>query len=384
MSWSNPQGLTLRWPDSAAPPRPPQSDRTILVLTVILIAIGIGMIYSASAVMAQKRFGDSTYFLRRQMLWFAVGLVFLLVVAKLDHRSLRAWALPLLLLGLIGLVVVLLPHWGVMVKGARRWLRLGPLTIQPAELVKVGVILYLAHYLAKKGERIGDFRWGFLPPLVVIGVIVALVVMEPDLGTSAVIGLVTLSLLFVGGARLGHLALIGLAAVPVVYLLIARVGYRRQRLLSFLDPWSDPTGTGFQAIQSLLALGNGGTKGVGLGEGRQKLFYLPEPHTDFVLSALGEELGFAGSAAVVFLLGLFVAKGFEIAMAANDPFGRYLALGISLLVGFHTLINVGVITGLLPTKGLPLPFLSYGGSSLVVNMIGTGILMSVSRDRPPI
>jgi len=356
----------------------------VLVLTVILVAVGIGMIYSASAVMAQKRFGDATYFLKRQLLWSAVGLVFLLVVARLDHRSLRAWARPLLLLGLIGLVVVLLPHFGVMVKGARRWLRLGPLTIQPAELVKVGVILYLAHYLTKKGKRIGDFRWGFMPPLLVVGVIVALVVLEPDLGTAAVIGLVAVGLLFAGGARLGHLALIGLATVPMLYFLIARVGYRRQRFLSFLDPWSDPTGAGFQVTQSFLALGGGGPWGVGLGEGRQKLFYLPEPHTDFVLSALGEELGFVGAAAVVLLLGMFVAKGLVIAIAATDPFGRYLALGVSLLVGVHTLINVGVITGLLPTKGLPLPFLSYGGSALVVNMIGTGILMSVSRDRPPI
>ena len=384
MSWNNPQILTLHWPDSAVPSQTQRSDRTILVLAVILIAIGIGMIYSASAMMAQKRFGDSTYFLRRQVLWFAVGLVFMLVVARMDYHALRVWALPLLLLGFIGLILVLLPHFGIMVKGARRWLRLGPLTIQPAELVKVGVILYLAHYLAKKGERIGDFRWGFVPPLVVIGVIVALVVIEPDLGTAAVIGLLTLGLLFVGGARLGHLAVIGVAALCALYFLIMRVPFRRQRMVSFLDPWSDPTGAGFQVTQSFLALGGGGPWGVGLGEGRQKLFYLPEPHTDFVLSALGEELGFVGSAAVVVLLGLFVAKGMMIAMAANDPFGRYLALGVSFLVGFHTLVNVGVITGLLPTKGLPLPFLSYGGSSLVVNMIGTGILMSISRDRPPI
>lgn len=384
MSWSNPQALTLRWPDANAPPRPHHGDRTILILAVILIAIGVGMIYSASAVMAQKRFGDSTYFLRRQLLWCGVGLVLMLVVALQDHRSFRTWALPLLFLGLAGLVVVLLPHLGVMVKGARRWLRIGPLTIQPAELVKVGIVLYLAQYLARKGDRVGDFRWGFLPPLVVVGLILALILVEPDLGTAAVIGLVTLSLLFVGGARLGHLGLIGMVALGALYMLIMRVPYRRQRVLSFLDPTSDPTGVGFQVTQSILALGGGGPFGVGLGEGRQKLFYLPEPHTDFVLAALGEELGFVGTAAVVLLLALFVAKGLSIAMAATDPFGRYLALGVTFLVGFHTLINVGVITGMLPTKGLPLPFLSYGGSSLVVNMIGTGILVSVSRDRPPI
>jgi cell division protein FtsW len=384
MGWNDAQATALLWPDAASPQRAPRGARMVLFLTIVLIAVGIGMIYSASAVMAQKKFGDSAYFLKRQMLWLAVGMVVLIVVARMDLRTLRKLAVPFLLLGLLGLILVLLPSVGVTAKGARRWLRIGPLTIQPAELAKVGVILYLAHYLAKKGERVGDFRFGFLPPLVVTGTLIVLIVVEPDLGTAFVIGLVTLSLLFVGGARLGHLALVGLAALLPLYLLVMRVPYRRQRILSFLDPWNDPTGAGFQVIQSFLALGGGGPIGVGLGEGRQKLFYLPEPHTDFILSALGEELGFVGTAAVVLLLGLFVAKGIEIAMDANDPFSRYLALGVSFLVGFHTLVNVGVITGLLPTKGLPLPFVSYGGSALVVNMIGSGILMAISRDRPPI
>jgi cell division protein FtsW len=291
---------------------------------------------------------------------------------------------PVLLVGFLGLVLVLLPSVGVTVKGARRWLRLGSLTVQPSELVKVGVLLYVAYYLAKKGDRVTGFWHGFIPPLVVAGVLIGLILIEPDMGTASVIGLVTLGLLFVGGARLGHLMLIGLAALPLIYLLVMRVSYRRQRVLSFLDPWSDPTGAGFQVIQSFLALGGGGPFGVGLGEGRQKLFYLPEPHTDFVLSALGEELGFVGAAMVVLLLAAFVAKGFMIALEADDPFARYLALGVSFLVAFHTLINVAVITGLLPTKGLTLPFVSYGGSSLVVNMIGAGFLMAVSRHRPPI
>ena len=384
MSWADQQSMTLGWPDAGFAEPPRRSDRTILLLALLLVAIGLGMIYSASGVLAHKRFGDASYFFKRQLLWLAVGLVCMLVVARTDLGTLRRWALPVLLFGLIGLILVLLPGVGVMVKGARRWLRIGVLTIQPSELVKVGVLLYVAHYLAKKGARITDFRRGFAPPLVVVGILIGLIVIEPDMGTAAVIGLVTLGLLFAGGARLGHLMLIGLVTLPALYLLVMRVTYRRQRMLSFLDPWSDPTGAGFQAIQSFLALGGGGPFGVGLGEGRQKLFYLPEPHTDFVLSALGEELGFIGTAMVVLLLGLFVAKGFAIALEADDPFARYLALGVSFLVGFHTLINVGVITGLLPTKGLTLPFLSYGGSSLVVNMIGAGFLMAVSRHRPPI
>jgi cell division protein FtsW len=382
MSWRDAETLTLYRSDAV--PFRPRGDRLVLVIAFILIAIGIGMIYSASAVMAQKRFGDSAYFLKRQLLWLAVGVVLLLIFARIDLKTMRSWALPLLLVGIIALVVVLLPVIGVTVKGARRWLKLGLLTVQPGELVKVGMLLYLAHYLAKKGERIEDFRIGFVPPLLVIGLILGLVLVEPDLGTAAVIGLVAVCLLFVGGARLGHLTMLVLATLPVLYLLIAKVGYRRQRMFTFLDPWSDPEGRGFQMIQSFLALGGGGPFGVGLGEGRQKLFFLPEPHTDFVLSMLGEELGFLGTSIVILLLALFVAKGFMIALAAEDPFGRYLALGVSFLVAFHTLINVGAISGLLPTKGLPLPFLSYGGSSLVVNMIGTGMLISVSRDRPPV
>jgi len=382
MSWRDAETLTLYRTDAVS--YTPRGDRLVLVIAFILIAIGIGMIYSASAVLAQKRFGDSAYFLKRQLLWLAVGVVLLLIFARIDLKTMRAWALPLLLVGVIALVVVLLPVIGVTVKGARRWLKLGLLTVQPGELVKVGTLLYLAHYLAKKGERIEDFRTGFVPPLLVIGLILGLVLLEPDLGTAAVIGLVTICLLFVAGARLGHLTMIALATLPVLYLLITQVGYRRQRMFAFLDPWSDPEGRGFQMIQSFLALGGGGPLGVGLGEGRQKLFFLPEPHTDFVLSMLGEELGFLGTSIVILLLALFVAKGFMIALAAEDPFGRYLALGVSFLVAFHTLINVGAISGLLPTKGLPLPFLSYGGSSLVVNMIGTGMLISVSRDRPPV
>ena len=382
MNWRDAETLTLYRSDAVS--YTPRGDRLVLVIAFILIAIGIGMIYSASAVLAQKRFGDSAYFLKRQLLWLAVGVVLLLIFARIDLKTMRAWALPLLLVGVIALVVVLLPVIGVTVKGARRWLKLGLLTVQPGELVKVGTLLYLAHYLAKKGERIEDFRTGFVPPLLVIGLILGLVLLEPDLGTAAVIGLVTICLLFVAGARLGHLTMIALATLPVLYLLITQVGYRRQRMVAFLDPWSDPEGRGFQMIQSFLALGGGGPLGVGLGEGRQKLFFLPEPHTDFVLSMLGEELGFLGTSIVILLLALFVAKGFMIALAAEDPFGRYLALGVSFLVAFHTLINVGAISGLLPTKGLPLPFLSYGGSSLVVNMIGTGMLISVSRDRPPV
>jgi cell division protein FtsW len=384
MGLADQQSMALHWPDAGVAERPRRGDQTILLVTLLLVAVGLGMIYSASGVMAHKRFGDASYFLKRQMLWLAVGLVCLLVAARTDLHTLRRWAVPVLFLGMAGLVLVLLPSVGVAVKGARRWLRIGMWTIQPAELVKVGVLLYVAHYLAKKGARVTDFWRGFVPPLVVVGTVIGLVVIEPDMGTAAVIGLVTLGLLFVGGARLGHLMLIGLAVLPVLYLLVMRVAYRRQRILSFLDPWSDPAGSGFQVIQSFLALGSGGVSGVGLGEGRQKLFYLPEPHTDFVLSALGEEAGFLGTMAVLLLLGWFVARGLGIALEAEDPFARYLALGVSFLVGFHTLINVGVVTGMLPTKGLTLPFVSYGGSSLVVNMIGTGLLIAVSRHRPPI
>jgi len=279
------------------------------------------------------------------------------------------------------LIAVLLPPLGVVAKGARRWLRLGPISLQPAEVAKLAVVLILARYLARREGQVTEGPTGVLMPVLVVGLLGGLLMLQPDLGTVVVIGLATLGLLFLGGARLTHLAGLVLLSLPVAAALILGSSYRRQRLLTFLEPWKDPTDTGFQVTQSYLAFGSGGLFGVGLGEGKQKLFFLPEAHTDFVLALAGEELGLVGTVTIMVLFAILVLKGFQIAGRARGPFGRYLALGIALLIGVQVLLNAGVVTGLLPTKGLTLPLVSYGGSSLVTSLLGIGILLSISRDR---
>ncbi len=374
--------LALPWPSSGrkARKRVPV-DRTLLVITAVLALLGLVMVFSASAVVAGNRFQDSGYFLKRQVAWLACGFVLLHVASRIDYPVWRKLALPMLGLTAVLLILVLIPSLGVAAKGARRWLRLGPISVQPAEIVKLVSVIYLAAYLAKKEDRIRLFAKGVLPPLVVVGVLSGLVLLQPDLGTVVVLGLMTAAMLFLGGARLTHLMGLALCALPIGLALMLKSSYRRQRLLTFLSPWKDASDTGFQITQSFLAFGSGGPFGVGLGEGKQKLFFLPEAHTDFVLALVGEELGLMGTSVIILLFAIFMWKGFQIAERARMPFGRHLGMGITLLVGIQALINAGVATGLLPTKGLTLPFVSYGGSSLVVNLIGVGLLLSISRDR---
>jgi cell division protein FtsW len=290
-------------------------------------------------------------------------------------------SIPMLACMLLLLALVLVPSLGVSAKGARRWLRIGPLSVQPAEMVKLVAVIFMAAYLVRKGDKITLFRDGLLPALIVIGLLSGLVLLEPDLGTVLVLGLVTVGMCFLAGARLSHLLALGLCAIPIVLGLVLGSSYRRQRLMTFLAPWKDASDAGFQITQSFLAFGSGGPFGVGLGEGKQKLYFLPEAHTDFVLALVGEELGFIGTAVVTLLFAFFVWRGFQIAARARVPFGRYLGMGITLLIGGQALVNAAVVTGLLPTKGLTLPFVSYGGSSLVVSLTGVGILLSISRDR---
>lgn len=359
----------------------PSADGTVMIVTGILALIGLVMVFSASGVVAGNRFHDSVYFLKRQLAWLAFGVLLLQAASRVDYLVWRKLALPILVMTVVLLALVLIPGIGTAAKGARRWLKVGPISIQPAEMVKLVAVLYLAAYVTNKGERLKEFTRGFLPPLVVIGVLSLLVLLEPDLGTVVVLGIVALGLLFLAGARVGHLC----SLVPVCLVAVAAVvwksPYRLRRLMTFLDPGKDPTGAGFQVNQSFLAFGSGGPFGVGLGEGRQKLFFLPEAHTDFVLALVGEELGLIGAASIMLLFSVLALKGFQIAARARDPFGRHLALGITLLMAVQALINAGVATGLLPTKGLTLPLVSYGGSSLVVSLLAIGMLLSISRDR---
>lgn len=356
-------------------------DHILLFVTIALALVGLVMVFSASAVVAGNRFHDSWYYLKRQLAWLVFGLVFLHAASRVDYIWWKRLALPLLGLIVVLLMVALIPSIGVAANGARRWLRLGFISIQPAEMAKLISVIYLAAYLAKNEDRLQHFSTGLLPALLIIGVISGLVLMEPDLGTIVVIGLVTAAMLFLGGARGTHLLSLVPVALVGVAVLIWLSPYRWQRLIAFFYPEQDPTGTGFQINQSFLAFGSGGLFGVGLGESKQKLFFLPEAHTDFVLALVGEELGFVGAGIIVLFFALFVIRGFQISTRARIPFGRYLGIGITTLIGIQALINACVVTGLLPTKGLTLPFVSYGGSSLVISLTGVGILLNISRDR---
>ncbi|MGE3557951.1 MAG: putative lipid II flippase FtsW [Nitrospira sp.] len=356
-------------------------DQVLLFVTITLALVGLVMMFSASAVMAGKRFDDSWYYLKRQLIWLTLGLTLLHLVSRIDYIWWKRLAWPLLGLVMVLLVMVLVPSISGFINGARRWLPLGPISVQPAEMAKLSVVIYLAGYLARKEDRLQDFASGLLPPLLIIGMLSGLILREPDLGTVVVMGLVVGALLFVGGARLSHLFMFALCSILIGLALVLTSEYRLPRLLTFLNPSKDPLNAGHQITQSFLAFGNGGLFGVGLGEGKQKLLFLPEPHTDFVLALVGEEIGFVGTAIIILLFAVFVIRGFQISTRARTPFGRYLGVGITTLIGIQALINACVVTGLLPTKGLTLPFVSYGGSSLVVSLTAVGILLSISRDR---
>ncbi len=354
-------------------------DPIILVSTIALITIGIVMVYSSSAVIAMQRYHDPQFFLKRHLLWLVLGFVFMAIVMKIDYRKIIKLTYPLLILSVILLILVFIPYFSKEVGGARRWLSLGALSFQPAELVKFSIVLFLAYSLVKKKDYLHDFTYGYLPNLVVIGVFFILIIVQPDLGSVVVMSIVAFILMAVAGVRFSFLFSSVLMLLPFLYMAVFRVGYRRKRIMAFLDPWSDPLDTGFQTIQSLLAFGSGGFFGLGLGEGKQKLFYLPEPHTDFVFSVLGEELGFVGVSAVIFIFLILIWRGIRVSLRSPDLYGTYLSLGIALTIGIQVVINMGMTTGLLPTKGLPLPFISVGGSSLLISMMSIGVLLNISE-----
>jgi cell division protein FtsW len=285
---------------------------------------------------------------------------------------------PLLAISFCLLILLLVPGFGHTVGGATRWLRFMGLSFQPSELAKFTLVVYMAYSMSKKGSNMNSFLNGLLPHLIVAGGLMLLIVLQPDLGTALIIGCWLFILLFVGGVRLRHLFLILILAAPFVMWLIWQADYRLKRWLAFIDPWNDPKGMGFQIIHSFLAFGSGGILGVGLGNGKQKLFYLPEPHTDFVLSVAGEELGFVGVTVIIILFGILIMRGIKISLDARDLYSSYLALGLTCLIGLQAIVNMGVVMGLLPTKGLTLPLISYGGTSLVFNLLGIGVLLNVS------
>ncbi len=358
------------------------SDRLLLLTTLCLVGLGIVMIYSASAIRAQDRFGDPALFLKKQLVYACLGLLLMAWAAGRDLSTLQRLTPILFLTSLLLLLLVLVPHIGVRVNGARRWLRLLGVSFQPAELAKLAVILFLASYFARRQDRLHDFLDGFLPPLFLTGLMAGLLILQPNFGTAGVLLFVAGVIFFVGGARSRHLLGAAAAALPVLALLILRSAHGRTRFLAILDPARVSARATYQLDQSFYALGPGGLFGRGLGDSMQKLFFLPEPHTDFIFAIVGEEMGFVGAMLVVGLFGLFLWRGTRAAVRAADPYARLLAVGITALVVGQAALNMGVVSGLLPTTGVPLPFLSFGGSSLVLTLFGVGILLSVSRQAP--
>lgn len=296
-----------------------------------------------------------------------------------DYRELRTISKPLLILSIILLIIVLIPSVGKSSFGARRWFRIGAFSFQPSELTKLVMLIYAADYLTRKKAKINNFFGGFLPIIIVLGVICMLIIKQPDLGTSVLVAVIVLIMMFIGGAKLSHMAYLGLISLPVLYVAVVNVPYRMKRIIAFIDPWQDSQGVGFQLTQSQIALGSGGLFGVGLGKSVQKLFYLPAAHTDFILSIIGEELGLIGTLAVVILFIALIWQGARIVKRITEPFGYYLAIGIVIMLGLQAVINIGVSIGALPTKGLPLPFISYGGSALIFHMMSVGLLLNISR-----
>jgi len=353
--------------------------RSIFISVLLLVGIGTVMVYSSTALMSMREHGSGFNFLWKHLFTVCIGTAVMLLLARTDYRKYRAVVYVLLGLSLVLLVLVFVPGIGISANGARRWLRLWPTTFQPSELVKVVMVIFLADYMDKNLDRMRDFRYGIAIPLGVMLLFQAIIIRQPDFGAVMSLGILTFGLLILGGARLSHVGTLVLLALPAVYMLIMTSSYRSKRLLCFLDPWKDPQGCGFQLIQSFIAFGNGSLWGLGLGGSKQKLYFLPEAHTDFIFSLIGEELGLVGT---LFVLAIFVwlfIKGFQVSLKTSDPFSYFLTLGLTMLIGVQAIINIAVSTGLMPTKGLPLPFISYGGSALLINMAAAGILINIAK-----
>jgi cell division protein FtsW len=356
-------------------------DYMIVATVGVLVLLGVVIVYSSSFALGLLEFGDANYFLFRQLFFGVVGACAMFALMKSDYRQLRIISPLLMLAAILGLVAVLVPGIGLERNGATRWIAPGgPIPpLQPSEFAKLALIIYVSAWLAGRGDNVKEFWTGFFPFVVLVGVVAGLVMLEPDLGTTIVIVLTTLTLVFVAGASLTHVAaFLGIGTVAAA-LLVAAGDYRMDRIFAFISAEDDPSGRGFQTLQLLIALGSGGIDGLGLGASRQKFFYVPGAHTDGVFAIIGEELGFIGCMVVVALFAVLLVRGFRVIMRARDDFGSLLAVGIVSWIGYQAIINVGGITRVLPLTGIPLPFLSYGGSALMSMLAGVGILLSVSR-----
>ncbi|MCC6746675.1 MAG: putative lipid II flippase FtsW [Deltaproteobacteria bacterium] len=369
---------------TAAPPEgaPRGLDLVLLGAALLLVCFGAVMVYSSSALFASANYGNGTYFLRRHLIYAFAGLVALYAGWRIDYRRYARWVYPILGLSLLSLLLVVIPGIGTRVDGAVRWFRLGGISVQPSEPAKIALVIYLAYSLAKKRATMRIFSVGFLPHLCVAGMMALLILKQPDLGSAGILVLVTLLLLFVAGTKLSYLLISLLVCAPVVYQLIVGTPWRMRRLLAFLDPWAYRQDAGYQVSESLISVGSGGLFGLGLGDGKQKLFFLPAAHTDFIFAITGEELGLLGVLGVILAFLVILWRGVRAAVGAADLFGTYLAFGITAIFSLQALLHMTVVLGMVPTKGITLPLVSYGGSALVVAMYGMGILLNVAARHP--
>lgn len=355
-------------------------DFTLLFVTILLVIIGIIMIFSASSASAYYAHGDSYFFLKKQMMWAVLGLISMFILSRFNYKNYDRLSKHILIAGLLSLLLVFIPGLGVTVNEATRWIAIGGNTIQPSEFAKLAMVIYVAGALSKKKEEVRSFVRGVIPFLLVTGIVFGLIMLQPDFSTGVSIVAIVLVMLFISGAHIGHLLGLTLPGVVAITLLMITEPYRLRRWTSFLDPFKDPRDSGYQAIQSLYALGSGGLFGLGLGRSRQKFFYIPLPQNDFIFSIIGEELGFIGTATIVFLFMLLVWRGVRIALHAPDFFSSILASGIVAMIAIQVIMNIAVVTSSMPVTGIPLPFISAGGSSLLFTLSAVGILLNISRE----
>jgi cell division protein FtsW len=353
-------------------------DRILFFVTLVLVGFGIAMVFSSSAIVAKEKFGDPNYFSFKQLIFAALGLAVMFVVMKIDYHRYKH---PAVVFSALGIVVCLLVVVFFLAAAANthRWIQLAGFSIQPSELAKLALIFFLASFLERRKGSVNDLKFTLIPVAVIVAILAGLIVLQPDLGTAISLLVISFVLLFVAGLDVRWIAASAIFAIPAFYVLVFRVKYRRDRIFAFMNPWQEPLGRGFQIIQSLLSVASGGVAGLGFMEGKQKLFYLPEAHTDFIFAVVGEELGMIGTCALLLLFTVFLWRGVRTSLRAPDLFGFYLGLGITMMVCVQAFINMSVVLGLLPTKGIPLPFLSYGGSSFVVMLAAVGILLNVSQ-----
>ena len=353
-------------------------DKVLFYATVLLVCASIVMVYSASALVALERYQQPYLFVTRQVMWAVLGLALLAVAMRIDYRTYRNDTFVWTLLALVTLMLI-----GVLfsapINGTRRWFGLGGLGVQPSELAKIACVLFTALILERRMHRIDEVSYSLLPIGIVVGVLVALILLQPDFGTAISLLLIVIAMVFAAGLNYRYLIGTVLVSLPAIYVVLVSAPYRRRRLLAFWDPWADPLGDGFQIIQSLIAVGTGGVFGRGLMEGVQKLFYLPEPHTDFIFSVIGEELGLIGATGVLACFCLIAWRGLRITLRAQDSFGAFVALGITSMIVVQAFVNMSVVLGLMPTKGIPLPLVSAGGSSLLISLLGMGVLLNISQ-----